>query len=129
MARVRGGHAFRIQGSGWSLSPWSWQGLLRFARPGLGEIADRRLAFGLWFAHELANGVKDNGELLVVLPLQLRHLPRQIGMRGEHLAQSNERTHDLHIYLYGPFTVEHAGKHGDALFGEGVGVVATSAVI
>ena len=41
-------------------------------------------------------------------------------MSGEHGTKLEKGTHDGDVYLDGAITMENAGKHGDALFGEGI---------
>ena len=80
-----------------------------------------------WGGHELADGVEDRFELEVVFAFEGVELPGEVGVCCEHPAEVDEGTHDLNIDLYGAGAVEDAGEHGDALFGEGVGVCATEA--
>src|ERR1019366_4746596 len=77
-----------------------------------------RLRGGWSWRHQFPNGVKDNCELSVVLPLQLIDATRQILVRGQDLAKANERAHDRDVDVRGAATVQYAREHRDALFGE-----------
>ena len=75
----------------------------------------------------MADGVEDDAELRVVLRLQLVESANEIGMSGEYLPKSNERSHNLDIDGHRPIAAKNAGKHGDALFGEGLWPFAATA--
>src|SRR5438552_15173605 len=70
--------------------------------------------------HELADGLEYDLELSVVSLLQGGELAREVGVGREHLPQAHESTHDFHVDQDGPLAAQHAGEHGDALFGEGI---------
>src|SRR2546423_14251828 len=71
--------------------------------------------------HELSDRLKYDLELCVVLRLQLDELPREIGVGREHLAEPDERAHDLDVHPDGAGAPEDARQHRDALLREGVG--------
>ena len=48
-------------------------------------------------------------------------------MLVQHPPQANESAHDFHVDLHGLRAAQDAGKHRDALLGEGVGCVARAA--
>jgi hypothetical protein len=52
----------------------------------------------------------------------------KLAVGGESLAELNKRPHDGNVDLDGAVTVEHAGKHGDALLRERVSRIAASTV-
>lgn len=54
---------------------------------------------------------------------QLGKFARQLPVGGGQLPHLHEGAHDGDIHLHGPFAVEDAGKHGDALFGEDIGQI------
>ena len=76
---------------------------------------------GLERCHQLADRVENRLELGIVPLLQRVELPGEAGVGGQHPAEADERPHDLHIDLHRPAALEHAGEHGDALFGERIG--------
>lgn len=80
----------------------------------------------LW-RHELADSVEHDFELGVVLLFESGEFPGEVVVGREHLAEFYECSHDGDVNLYGAGAAEDAGEHGDALFGEGVGVCATEA--
>jgi len=61
--------------------------------------------------------------VLAELPLDAFEFRRQFFICRQNLAQSDECPHDSDVHLDGPIAVEHTGKHGNALFGKGVGQV------
>lgn len=75
---------------------------------------------------ELADGVEDELELLVVLGVfgfeRLDFLGEQ-GVGIHESAELNEGAHDGDVHLHGAGRAEDAGEHGDTLLGEGVGEV------
>lgn len=61
--------------------------------------------------------------------LQGAEFAGEFGETREHLAQLDEGAHTGDVDLNGAFAVEHAGEHGDTLFGEGVRQVASPAKV
>src|SRR5437899_7262670 len=59
--------------------------------------------------------------LSVVFVFERRKLAGKFRIREEHLAQAHKCAHDGDVDLHGPRTPQDAGKHRDALFGEGIG--------
>jgi len=82
-----------------------------FAR-GLGRRSD-----------ELADGVEDDAELAVVFFLHFPDLLGEVAVGIHEAAELDEGAHDGDVHLDGPLGPQHAGKHGHALLGEGVGEV------
>lgn len=83
-------------------------------------------------SHELANGVKEIVDGLIVtfeMPLQFAQFAGQGLVGAQHPTQTHKGTHDGDVDLHGTFAPQHAGKHGHALFGESVRVVASSAAL
>src|ERR1043166_6219432 len=70
--------------------------------------------------HQLPNRLEYAAELRVVFLLQCIEPSRQVFMRDQPAAQTDERTHDFHGHLYGAPAVQHARQHCNSLFGEGV---------
>lgn len=63
---------------------------------------------GIWGCHQIADGVKDDLELRVVLLFEGIEFPGKVGVRGEHLAQADEGTHDLDVDLDSALAVKDA---------------------
>ena len=103
------------------LVPPSWCELLRVAS----YVVLPPFFFLLFFApppdEDFRASVEDDLELRVKAFFQLLELMGQVGVGGEEAVQADEGAHDLDVDLHGPVAVQDAGKHGDALFGEGVG--------
>ena len=59
---------------------------------------------------------------------QPRELLDQFARRGHQAAKTHEGPHDLDIYPHGRGRPQHAGEHGDAVFGEDPGRLASAAV-
>ena len=72
---------------------------------------------------KLADGIKDNFELLVVVVFENTDLASQFLDRESHLADANEGAHDADVDGHGTRTVENAGKHGDAFLSERIGQI------
>ena len=103
----------------------AWQPFLVF-----GVEADafaRRIRRG----EKLADGIKDNFELLVVVVFENTDLACQFLDRESHLADANEGAHDADVDGHGTRTVENAGKHGDAFLSKRIGQIpaATAALV
>ena len=79
-----------------------------------------------WRKHQLADGVEDDLKLGVVFVFERGKLAGKFRIREEHLAQAHKCAHDGDIDLYGPRTPQDAGKHRDALLGEGVRKITTA---
>ena len=79
-----------------------------------------------WRKHQLADRVEDDLKLGVVFVFERGKLASKFRIREEHLAQAHKCAHDGDIDLYGPRTPQDAGKHRDALLGEGVGKITTA---
>lgn len=85
------------------------------------------LAFGRnWGLQHLAesgeNGVKFGGVTL----FHLGDFSPQVFVSGEHGAELEEGAHDGDVDLDGAITVENAGKHSYAVFGESVRAIPTA---
>src|ERR1043165_1752978 len=95
----------------------------------MGAEADLGL-LGFFFdrLHHGADGVKYDLELAVVLFLHGAELAGELFIVGEEGAELDESAHDGDVDRDGVGAVQNAGKHGDALFGEGVGWVPATAV-
>ena len=68
------------------------------------------------WSHQLANRVEHAFELPVVFPFEVIEPFGQILVRGQPLPQPHERPHDLDVDRNGSLAVQHAGKHGDAVW-------------
>ncbi len=79
-----------------------------------------------WRKHQLADRVEDDLKLGVVFVFERGKLAGKFRIREEHLAQAHKCAHDGDIDLYGPRTPRDAGKHRDALLGEGVRKITTA---
>ena len=69
-------------------------------------------------SHDLANRIKHDLELAVILALKRLQFPRQVGVALQHPSEPDERAHNLDVNLHGARTAQDAGEHGNALFGE-----------
>ena len=69
--------------------------------------------------HELADGIEDEPELAVVFLFDFLQLAGEVGIGAKHLAEADKVPHDGDIYLHAAVAAQDAGKHGDALLGEG----------
>src|SRR3989344_2901094 len=72
---------------------------------------------------ELLYGIKNYSELIVVLLLHRLDLLLQVLVGQKHLPEPRESPHDLDVDLNSPFTVEHAGEHGDTVFCKCIGQI------
>src|SRR5947208_7986449 len=79
-----------------------------------------------WWKHQLADGFENDLKLGVVFVFERGKLAGKFRIREEHLAQAHKCAHDGDVDLHGPRTPQHAGKHRDALLGEGVGKITTA---
>src|SRR5260221_14246909 len=77
--------------------------------------------------HQLANGFENDPEVFVIFLFQFLELAGQVLMSRKNLAQAHEGAHDGDIDVNGALTAKHAGKHGNALFGESVREIAAPA--
>ena len=78
------------------------------------------------------DGFEDELELLVVIGVFFLEGFDFLGQEGVGIHQSpelHEGAHDGDVHLHGTFRPQHAGKHGDNLFGEGVGEAAACATL
>src|ERR1051325_787554 len=85
---------------------------------------------GFGVVHELAEGVEDDGEFLVVVEefaFEGVEFGAEVGVGGEKLAEADEGAHDLDGDGDGGGAAEDGREHGDALFGEGVRTIAKAA--
>ena len=80
------------------------------------DIADGVFLRGIGRGEKLADVLVKIGDVAVVL----LDLAGEFGIGGQHLPDFDESAHDGHVYFNGPVAVENSGKHGYALFGEGV---------
>ena len=72
---------------------------------------------------ELFDGLEDELELLVVIGVFFLEGFDFLGEQGigvHQAAELDEGAHDGDVHLHGAGGAEDAGKHGDALLGEGV---------
>src|SRR5438552_4294186 len=84
----------------------------------------------LWFGgrfHQSMESIEDDAELFVVFLFQLIDFAREFCMTRKHVAEANERAHNLNIHSHRAAAAEDAGEHGDALFRECIRQVATTA--
>src|SRR5579863_9056130 len=81
-----------------------------------------------WGLQHLAQGGENGLESGVVALFHFVNLAAEILVRGEHGADLEECTHDGDVDLDRAIAVKNAGKHGDAVLGEGVGLVTTATV-
>ncbi len=72
---------------------------------------------------ELINGVEDDLEVLIVFFLKFFDFFSEELVGLHQRAELNESAHDGDVDLDGSGRTKHGGKHGNALFGEGVGEV------
>jgi len=80
--------------------------------------------------HESTDGVEERLDAFVVTfeaAFEFGEFAGQGVIRCLHPAQAAERAHDGDVDLHGALAAQHAGKHGHALFGEGVGKSAPEA--
>jgi hypothetical protein len=88
----------------------------------------------VWFRrrlHQLADSFENRGDFFVALMnvvFKLDELEHKFLVRSEKFAQFNKRAYDFDICLYCDWTVQDAGQHYRAVFGENVGPVAASAI-
>lgn len=75
---------------------------------------------------KLADSVKDDSELGAVLLLKSFELSGEFCMGSKHSPQADKSAHDLNIHLDGAWTSQNARKHGNTLFGKGIGRIASS---
>jgi len=61
------------------------------------------------------------------LVLELVDAAVQVIMSDGHAAQTDKRSHDLHVHMDRASAPEDAGEHRDPLLGERIGRVATAA--
>src|SRR6266496_2766903 len=80
-------------------------------------------AVGLRRRRQLSNRVKDDFELTIVLAFEFVQPARELGVRGEYPAETNEGSHDFDVDMNGAWTFQNAREHEDTVFGEGVGAV------
>ena len=66
------------------------------------------------------DGLKDGLESRVVILFQCVEFSCEFYIADQHLSQAHKGSHDFDVDLNGSFAMENAGKHGNALFGEGV---------
>jgi hypothetical protein len=83
--------------------------------------ATSRLCFASFvFRDELFDRFEDDGELLVVFPLQSFNLSGKVTVGIHQPAQLDEGPHNGDVDLDRALRAKNAGKHGDALLGEGI---------
>src|SRR5262245_43132821 len=93
------------------------------------DETDRSL-LGLWRVHELADGLDDAGDGLVVggeLALELRELLPKLLVRYQRLTQLDEGAHHVDGHLYRARAVEHGGGHDGTVLGEDQWALASAA--
>jgi hypothetical protein len=94
------------------------QGSARLVRQG---SESDTLTWSLGRFHHGSDRVKDHAELGVILSFESSHLSGQFLVGYEHSPHPDKRSHDGNIDLYCSMTLKDAGKHCNALLGEGVG--------
>ena len=75
------------------------------------------------FGDEALDGVKDDVKLFVVFLFEAVNPASQVAIGIHEAAQLDEGAHDGDVDLDGAVGAKDAGKHGNALFGEGVGEI------
>lgn len=78
--------------------------------------------------HALADGLKDDLELFIILLLQLLNLVRQVPVGSEHLPQTNKSPHDSDVDLHGSGASQNTGEHRHPLLGERAGRVTAASI-
>ena len=85
-------------------------------------------AFGfIGWGKELANGIEDNFELIVVVTFECADFTGEFFDRESHLAESDEGPHDANVHCDGTRAIENTGEHGHAFLSKGVGEISTTA--
>lgn len=79
---------------------------------------DRPFGFFRFFNQPL-NRLEHNFELMVVFLFHRLDFFFQVFVRGHQFPKLHECPHDLNVHLNRPFAVEYAGKHENAVLGEG----------
>src|SRR4029077_8921396 len=78
---------------------------------------------GRRLSDELFNCGEDSRKLFIIFLFQTLDLARQVAVTIHQTAELHKGAHDRNIYFDGTRGAQHAGKHGDSLFGKGVGQV------
>ena len=80
------------------------------------------LAFaGFVFGEELFDGLEDGGELFVVFLFEVVDFAGEGLVVVHEFAELDEGSHDGEVDFDGAMAAQDAGKHGNALLGEGKG--------
>lgn len=77
----------------------------------------------LRWCHQLANGLEQSPDALIVafdLPFQICQSGGQFLMKRQRLAQAHKGPHDGDVDSNGSLAAENAGKHGNAMLGNGI---------
>src|ERR1051325_487377 len=69
--------------------------------------------------HQLAESFEHHPELGVIFLFHLIELSGQFGVGSQQPTQAHKSAHDFNVHAHRPRTVQDAGQHGYALFGEG----------
>lgn len=80
------------------------------------DVTDRVFLWMGWLRQQLFDGIKKHGNLAIML----LHFSREVFIRGEYLSDFDEGADDGDIHLNSTFAAKYTGKHGDAMFSEGV---------
>jgi hypothetical protein len=70
--------------------------------------------------HQIAYSVEDNLELPIILAFELVQSAREVGVRGEHLSELYEGSHDFDVDLDRPLAIQNGRQHEDSVLGESV---------
>ena len=96
---------------------------------GFGGEADGGFGRGFGFLHEVADGVDEGEDLVVVVlefVLEFGEFVCELLVGGEEFAEFDEGADDEEAGVDGLRAVEDGGGHDGAVFGEGVGERAAS---
>jgi hypothetical protein len=86
-----------------------------------------------WFRrwdHQLPNGLEHDAEMFVVVSefaFDVLQLAGQVLVSPQDFAELDKGAHDGDVDLDGPIAAEDTGKHSNALLGEGVREISTTA--
>lgn len=100
-----------------------WNGILAV---GLADGVEADLSFllafaGFVFGEELFDGLEDGGELFVVFLFEGVDFAGEVSVVVHEFAELDEGSHDGEVDFDGEMASQDAGKHGNALLGEGKG--------
>lgn len=81
---------------------------------------------GFVLGDQLMDRGENRGELLVIFLLHRLNARREVAVGIHQPPQLHKRPHDGNIHLHRAGRAQHAGQHGHALLGEGVGMGAAA---